>query len=98
MTPYLYLSAATALTPSALSRLRPSLVINVTSSLPMLTSSGLRLAVEDSVDQDILSHLDRVTAAIRSESSDLSNNTDDTLMPETRPSPGGGCWSTAWRG
>ena len=66
ITPYLYLSAATALTPSSLSRLEPSLVINVTSSLPMLTSTGLRLAVEDSVDQDILSHLDRVTAAIRS--------------------------------
>ena len=97
MTPYLYLSAATALTPSALSRLGPSLVINVTSSLPMLTSTGLRLAVEDSVDQDILSHLDRVTAAIRSDSSSADHNTDDTLMPETRPSPGGGCWSTAWR-
>ena len=40
VTPYLYLSAATALTPAALAQLRPSLVVNVTPDLPLVPDTA----------------------------------------------------------
>ena len=69
VTQYLYLSAATAMTPSAMSNLSPSLVINVTKELPMLPMSSnatcIRLEVSDTETEEIFTHLYHVTTLIR---------------------------------
>jgi len=71
VTQYLYLSAATAMTPSAMSNLSPSLVINVTKELPMLPMSSnatcIRLEVSDTETEEIFTHLYHVTTLIRKE-------------------------------
>ena len=68
ITPYLYLSSATALTGAALARLEPSLVINVSKELPCLPSlRTVRLPLEDSPEEELTPHLPGLTRTIRQE-------------------------------
>ena len=59
---------ATAMTTEALSKLRPTMVINVTSELPILpvtSVTSVRVDIMDCENQDLLSHLHLVTSIIR---------------------------------
>jgi len=70
VTPYLYLAAATALSPSRLESLGVTLVINVTKQLPNLPLEGarnLKIAIDDCTRTDLGRHLEGLVRAIAEE-------------------------------
>jgi len=70
VTPYLYLAAATALSPNTLEERGVSLVINMTRELPILPvdgASSIRVEVEDNPQTDLLSHFESLCCLIREE-------------------------------
>ena len=70
LTPNLYLAAATALSPDALSSCRISLVINVTKELPILPVDGarsVRISVGDDSMTNLYQHFDTISTIIREE-------------------------------
>ena len=68
LTPNLFLSSATALTPQALSKYNISLIINVTKELPLLPVDGaktLRINIEDRSSEDLFPYFESVSSLVR---------------------------------
>jgi len=68
LTPNLFLSSATALTPQALSKYNVSLIINVIKELPLLPVEGaktLRISIEDRSSEDLFPYFESVSSLVR---------------------------------
>ena len=68
LTPNLFLSSATALTPQVLSKYNVSLIINVTKELPLLPVEGaktLRISIEDRSSEDLFPYFESVSSLVR---------------------------------